>query len=66
MKNEKKKADQLKQELQREEKVPEGIRYSLKGMGSLCSPSIIRGITCKCTKGSRLTDCPEKDVLLRE
>jgi structural maintenance of chromosome 4 len=32
MKNEKKKADQLEQELQREEKVLEGIRDSLKGM----------------------------------
>jgi CRISPR/Cas system-associated protein endoribonuclease Cas2 len=36
MKNEKKKADQFEQELQREEKVLERIRDSLKGMGFSC------------------------------
>jgi hypothetical protein len=34
MKSEKKKADELEDELQKEEKVSEGIRDSLKGMGS--------------------------------
>jgi hypothetical protein len=34
MKSEKKKADELEEELQKEEKVSEGIRDSLKGMGS--------------------------------
>ena len=34
VKNEKKKADQYEEELLREEKVLEGIRDSLKGMGS--------------------------------
>jgi structural maintenance of chromosome 4 len=33
VKNEKKKADQYEEELQREEKVLEGIRDSLKGIG---------------------------------
>jgi structural maintenance of chromosome 4 len=36
MKSEKKKADQFEEELQREEKVLEGIRDSLKGMGTFC------------------------------
>jgi hypothetical protein len=34
MKSEKKKADELEEELQKEEKVLEGIRDGLKGMGS--------------------------------
>ena len=34
VKNEKKKADQYEEELQKEEKVLEGIRDSLKGNGS--------------------------------
>jgi hypothetical protein len=33
MKSEKKKADKLEEDLQKEEKVLEGIRDSLKGMG---------------------------------
>ena len=41
MKSEKKKADEFEEELQKEEKVLEGIRDSLKGMESICFQSIM-------------------------
>ena len=44
VKNEKKKADQYEEELLREEKVLEGIRDSLKGMGSSYLQAIMHSL----------------------